>query len=66
MSLTTRIEKLEAREPSTSGIYHRIVQHLDQTEESAIEGYGRDRIGAADRIIIRRLVEGGATAGGVQ
>ena len=36
--------------------WHRVIQQVGQSEEEAIDAYGRDRIGPNDRILIHELV----------
>ena len=60
-----RIGMLEARRPATTIAWHRIIQQPGQTLDAALEAYGRDRIGDADRLIVRRIIDGQLAAGGI-
>lgn len=37
-------------------VVHRIIQRIGQSEDEALDAYGRDKIGAGDQIIVRRIV----------
>ena len=47
------LARRDAAKPRT---WHRIVQQVGQSEDEAIDAYGRDRIGPDDGIILREMV----------
>lgn len=55
-----RIGALEAKENVAPAIWRRVVQEAGQTLDDALDRYGRDRIGAADNVIVRRIYAGAA------
>lgn len=55
--LEGRVKALENRGGSAFYPYHRIVQGVGQTQDEALEAYGRDKIGPNDNLVIRRLVQ---------
>lgn len=54
-----RLEALETRTKAATGVWHRIIQEAGQTQDQALDAYGRDKIGPDDNVIIRRIIEGG-------
>lgn len=55
-ALTKRLGLLEQVAGRSLGIVHRIIQRVGQTQDQALDEYGRDRIAAGNLIIIRRIV----------
>ena len=52
-AIRAEMRKRDAARPTK---WHRIVQQVGQSEDEAIDAYGRDRIGPDDRILIHELV----------
>jgi hypothetical protein len=50
-----RLEALETAGRSGWARVHRIVQRLGQSESEALDGYGRERVGSDDLVIVRRI-----------
>lgn len=60
MTIAKRVRALEKSQPDDdghSGISHRLIQHVGQTEDEALDLYGRDKIGPRDMIVIHRIVD---------
>jgi hypothetical protein len=54
--LDNRVTDLEARQKPDIGRWHNLIQRADQTQEEALDAYGRHLIGEHDRLIINRTV----------
>lgn len=54
--LNRRVETLEAKRPGRVIRSHRIIQHEGQTQDEALDDYGRDKIGPNDFLIVRVIV----------
>jgi hypothetical protein len=54
--LGSRVADLEARQPRPYGRAHRLIQREEQTQDEALDAYGRELIGPDDMVIINRIV----------
>lgn len=63
LMLKRRVGALEAAAPEGAPVWHRIVQAVGETQEQAIERYGRERIRHSDKLIIRCILGGGYPRG---
>jgi hypothetical protein len=54
--LDNRVTDLEARKARPLGRAHRLIQHEGQTQDEAIDAYGRELIGPDEMLIINRIV----------
>ena len=54
--MRTRVERLEAARPAVVGRWHRVIARGSETDEQAIDVYGREQIGATDHVVLRRIV----------
>jgi hypothetical protein len=57
MNIKRRVEALEAAKPAVVARWHRLLVDVGDTIERAVDAYGRDRIAAADCLIVRQVVE---------
>lgn len=55
-AIRKRLAALEAVRKSGWAKVHRVIQAIGQSEDEALDAYGRDRVGADDQIIVRRIV----------
>ena len=65
-AMANRLAALEAVKAAASGVWHRIVQEVGQTRDEALDAYGRDRIGAGENLIIRRIVDPASKHEGIE
>ena len=56
LCLDNRVADLEARQTAPLGKWHRLIQREGQTQEEAIDAYGRHLIGEHDHLIINSIV----------
>lgn len=56
-TIKRRLAELEARKPAVTSSCHRMIVQLGSSVEDAINAYGRERIGPADRLIVRTIVD---------
>lgn len=56
MRLVSRLKVLEARNHVGWDQAHQVIQHVGQTEDEALDEYGREKIGANDLVILIELV----------
>lgn len=61
MTLRKRISVLEAAKPGEDRPWHWLIKQPNQTQDEAIDAYGRDKIGPDDNLIIWQIV---GTGGG--
>ena len=61
--MRTRVERLEAARPGQVVKWHRVIARDEQSDEQALDAYGRERIGAGDHVVLRRIVAGPAASG---
>ena len=62
--LSSRVADLEARQTTPPGKWHMLIQRIGQTQDEAIDAYGRHLIGEHDHLIINRIVAPRFNAGG--
>jgi hypothetical protein len=56
MQLRKRVEGLEARTKPLFERVHRIIQHVGETRDQALDAYGRHLIGENDLLIVNVIV----------
>lgn len=56
-NIKNRLAALEKANQHGPAIWRRIIQQPDQTEDEALDVYGRDRIAPTDRLIIRQIAD---------
>jgi hypothetical protein len=54
--LEKRVSHLEAKEAPPPRRVHSIIQHIGQTQDDALDAYGRDLVGEGDMLIVTRIV----------
>jgi hypothetical protein len=54
--LEKRVSHLEAKEGPPLSRVHSIIQHIGQTQDEALDAYGRYRIGEGDMLIVTKIV----------
>lgn len=55
MTMMKRVERLEAARSPTRR-WHRLIQSVGETQDQALDRYGRERIGVDDGVILRVIV----------
>ena len=64
MSITKRVVALEGRAGSGFETAHRVICQQGQTQDEALDLYGRERIGPNDLVVMRVMVAAPGTVGG--